>query len=126
MDNISYIGSLFKMFFALAVVLSLMVGTVYLLKNILGRAKPGGDAGDLIKVLAIKSLGPRSSIMVIETLGKVTVIGLTGGQMQPLATVDDPEALAKIPENRTPLTVNSPGFPIEDLLAKARKALKRK
>ena len=126
MENISYIGSLFKMLLALAVVLSLMVGTVYLLKRILGRTRPGADTGEAIRILAVKSLGPRSSIMIIDTLGKVTVVGVAGGQMQALTTVDDPEALAKISTMRSAATVTAPVLPMDALLEKARKVLKRK
>ena len=62
MDSISYIGSLFKMLFALAVVLGLMVGTVYLLKNILGRTRPGADTGEAIKIIAVRSLGREAAL----------------------------------------------------------------
>lgn len=126
MEGISYIGSLFKMLLALAVVLGLMVGTVYILKNILGRTRPGADTGEAIKILAVKSLGPRSSIMIIETLGKVTVVGVAGGQMQALTTVDDPEALAKIPMMRTAAAMAPTVLPVEALFEKARKVFKKK
>ena len=126
MENISYIGSLLKMLVALAAVLALMIGTVYLLRNIWGRTKPGVHDGDMIKILAVKSLGPRSSIMMIETLGKVTVVGITGGQMNLLATVDDPEALDMLREWQRTYPHAGVGLPTEDIRNKIMKAFKRK
>jgi flagellar biogenesis protein FliO len=126
MENISYIGSLFKMLLALAVVLAMMVGTVYLLKNVLGRSQPVAGGGDVINILAVRSLGPRSSIMVIETLGRVTVIGLSGGQMSHLAAVDDPEALERIKDLKRKAPVPNPGLPLDALREKIIKTIKRK
>jgi flagellar biogenesis protein FliO len=126
MENISYIGSLFKMLLALAAVLAMMIGTVYLLKNLMGRTKPGTDDGELIKILAVKSLGPRSSIMVLETLGKVTVVGIAGGQMNLLTTVDDQEALGRLREMRRPLPNTSSGLAMDTIRDKMMKAFKRK
>jgi flagellar biosynthetic protein FliO len=130
MENISYIGSLLKMLFALAVVLGLMIGTVYMLKKIMGRARPGADNGELIKILAVKSLGPRSSIMMIETLGKVIVVGVAGGQMNALADIDDPEALAQVYAMRRNACASRPplpmALPLDALRDKIMKTLKRK
>jgi flagellar protein FliO/FliZ len=125
MESISYIGSLFKMLLALAAVLAMMIGTVYLLKNVLGRTKPGADDGTIIRILAAKSLGPRSSIMVIETLGKVTVIGIAGGQMNHLATIDNPEALAKLSNMRRTAPSANPGLPMDALREKVMKVFRR-
>jgi len=126
MENISYIGSLFKMLAALAVVLAMMVGTIYLLKNILGKTKPGRDDGEMIKIMAVKSLGPRSSIMVIETLGKVSVVGIAGGQMNFLTAVDDPETLDRLREMRRRVPDVHPGFPLDDIREKIMKTFKRR
>lgn len=41
MEGASYFGALLKMFFALGLVVALMLGTVYLLKRMLGRASVG-------------------------------------------------------------------------------------
>lgn len=126
MENISYIGSLFKMLVALAAVLAMMVGTVYLLKNVLGRTRPGANDANIINILAVRSLGPRSSIMVIETLGKVTVVGISGGQMNVLTAVDDPEALGRVNDLRRKTPFPNPGLPMDALREKILKTFKRK
>ena len=126
MENISYVGSLLKMLLALGVVLALMIGTVYLLRNIMGRTGRALDDGELIKILAVKSLGPRSSIMVIETLGKVAVIGVAGGQMNLLTAIDDPDALVRLHEIKRRGPATKPGLPIDELREKILKAFRRK
>jgi flagellar biosynthetic protein FliO len=126
MENISYIGSLVKMLLALAVVLAMMVGAVYMLRNILGRTGRGMDDNEVIKILAVKSLGPRSSIMVIETLGKVAVIGVAGGQMNLLTSIDDPEALGRLNDIRRKILPNRSGLSMDDLRGKILKTFRRK
>ncbi len=126
MENISYIGSLFKMLLALGVVLAMMVGTVYLLKRALGRTKSGVDDGDVIKILAVRSLGPRSSIMIIETLGKVSVVGIAGGQMNLLTNIEDPAALARLSDLKRRTPYGNPGLPVDAIREKIMKTFKRK
>lgn len=126
MENISYVGSLVKMLLALGVVLAMMVGTVYLLRKLMGRTALGADDADVIKILATKSLGPRSSIMIIETLGKVSVIGISGGQMNLLTEIDDADALARIRELKRRGAPAYPGLPIDALRDKIMKSFKRK
>lgn len=126
MENISYIGSLLKMLLALAVVLAMMVGTVYLLRNIMGRTGRGADDHEVIKILAVKSLGPRSSIMVIETLGKVSVVGVAGGQMNLLTSVDDPDALGRLREIRQRISPQHAGLSLDEVRDKIFKTFRRK
>ncbi len=100
MEGASYFGALLKMFFALGLVVALMLGTVYLLKRMLGRASVGVGGEEVIKILAVRSLGPKTSIIVVDTLGKVTVVGLSAGSMQVITTIDDEVRLEKIRELR--------------------------
>jgi len=126
MENISYLGSLLKMILALAVVLALMVGTVYLLRGIWGRTGRGMGDNDVIKILAVKSLGPRSSIMVVETLGKVTVIGVAGGQMNLLTAIDDREALMMLQNIKRNGPAISSGWFSDELREKIIRTFRRK
>lgn len=96
MEGASYFGALVKMFFALGLVIALMLASVYFLKRMLGRTSAVGGGEEVIKILAARSLGPRTSIIVVDTLGKVTVVGLSAGSMQVLATIEDGEKLEKL------------------------------
>ena len=95
MDSSIFVSFL-KMLFALALVLGLMVGAAYLFKRVLPRN--AGIAGNnaVIRVVATHYLGPRSSIMLVEVLGKAIVVGVSPGQMSTLATIRDAEALKRL------------------------------
>ncbi len=96
MNEVSFFPAILKMFFALAIVIGLLVATMYVLRRYLGNAPSGSRDGSLIQIVATRYLGPKSSIMVVEVLGKVIVLGLTGGQMTVLTTIDDESALEKM------------------------------
>jgi len=81
------------MLLALGVVLALMVGTVYILKRLLGRTAAAGGEGEAIKILAARSLGPKTSILVLDTLGKVVVVGIAANNMHLITTIEDTERL---------------------------------
>ena len=95
MDSVAFWPSFFKMLSALAVVLGLLVGAMYLFRQILQRPSAGGQETGAINVVEARYLGPKSSIMLVEVLGKFIVIGLANNQMSHLATITDPEALEK-------------------------------
>jgi flagellar biosynthetic protein FliO len=95
MDS-SILPSFLKMLLALAIVLGLMVGAAYFIKNILPRNTGGLNDPSLIKIIASRHLGPRSSIILIEVLEKVIVIGVSPSQMSLLATISEAEALEKL------------------------------
>lgn len=96
MEGASYFGALLKMLLALGVVIVLMIASVYFLKRMLGRATVGSGGEEIIKILAARSLGPRTSIIVIDTLGKVTVVGLSPSGMQVLTTIEDETKIEKL------------------------------
>jgi flagellar biosynthetic protein FliO len=95
MDS-SILPSFFKMLLALAIVLGLMVGAAYLFRSILPRNTSGLNDPSLIKIIASRHLGPRSSIILVEVLEKVIVIGVSPSQMSLLATISEAEALEKL------------------------------
>lgn len=96
MDSISFLPSFLKMLFALAVVIGIMLGAMYFFRRVLQQAPAGADAGQAINIVAARYLGPRSSIMVVEILGRLVVIGLSHNQMSFLTTISDPEALSRL------------------------------
>jgi flagellar protein FliO/FliZ len=111
MDNLAFWPSFFKMLSALAVVLGLLVGAMYFFRRILQQPTAGGQDTGAINVVAARYLGPKSSIMLVEVLGKFIVIGLANNQMSHLATIRDPEALERFkssanPEKKLPTLVD--------------------
>lgn len=96
MDNVSLLPSFLRMIFALAIVLGLLIGVMYFLKKFLQPAGSLADDSSLIKIIATRHLGAKNSIVLIEVLDQVIVVGISNQQMTPLACIDDPQALANI------------------------------
>jgi flagellar protein FliO/FliZ len=102
MDPVAFWPSFLKMLAALAVVLGLLVGAMYFFRRLLQQAPAGGYDTMAINVVAARYLGPKSSIMLIEVLGKFIVIGIANNQMSHLATITDPEALEQFKNSAPP------------------------
>lgn len=102
MESVAFWPSFLKMLFALAVVLGLLVGAMYFFRRLLQQTPAGGYDNMAINVVAARYLGPKSSIMLIEVLGKFIVIGIANNQMSHLATITDPEALEEFKNSAPP------------------------
>jgi flagellar biosynthetic protein FliO len=121
MDSVSFFPSFLKMLAALTIVLGLMIGAMYVLKRFLLQATPGMDDGPTIRVLATRYLGPKNSIMLIDVLGQLIVIGLSNHQMSLLTTISDSRAA----ENLLSLQVNLKKSPaVREQLTKYKKILR--
>ncbi len=96
MNEISFFPAFLKILFALAVVLGLMVAAVYLMRRFMNQSSSGHRDGSLIQVVSTRYLGPKSSILLVDVLGKGIVVGLSNGQMTLLAAIDDGQALEKM------------------------------
>jgi flagellar biosynthetic protein FliO len=96
MDNISLVSSFFKMIFALAIVLGLLMGVMYLTKKFMQQASPTVDSQALINIISSRYLGPKNSIILVDVMDKVIVVGISQQQMTTLACIDDPLTVARI------------------------------
>jgi flagellar biosynthetic protein FliO len=96
MNEISFFPSFLKILFALAVVLGLMVASVYLMRRFMNHQSSGHRDGSLIQVVSTRYIGPKSSILLVDVLGKAIVLGLSNGQMSLLTAIDDSQALEKM------------------------------
>jgi flagellar protein FliO/FliZ len=96
MDTISLVSSFFKMIFALAIVLGLLFGVMYFVKRFMSQVAPAADNRAIINILSSRYLGPKSSIILVEVMDHVIVVGISNQQMTTLAHIDDPLAVAEI------------------------------
>jgi flagellar protein FliO/FliZ len=127
MENISLVSSFLKMIFALAIVLGLLIGVMYFIKNFMQRSAPSSDHQALINILSSRYLGPKSSIILVEVMGQVIVVGISGQQMTPLARIDDPVSIAEIKSQQsTPKVSPFPGDKIARILSLANLSPGRK
>lgn len=109
METISLFSSFLKMIFALAIVLGLLVGVMFFVKRFMQNTVSASDSQALINVISSKYLGPKSSIILVEVMDQIIVVGISGQQMTTLACIDDPLAVEKIRINRS--TPKPPVFP---------------
>jgi len=99
MNSPELVPALLKIVSALAVTIGAMIIVAYLFKKIV---KKGAGVGndDLIKILSAKYLGPKSSIMLIDVLGNIMVIGISSGGISLLTEIVDPESFEQLKDIR--------------------------
>jgi len=94
MSSVDVFASLLKLFSALAVVLGLMIGGMYLFRGFVKRAGQGSD--EMIRILSSKYLGPKTSILLMDILGQIVVVGVAGGRITMLTTISDAASLDRL------------------------------
>ncbi len=105
MDTSSLVFNFFRMIGALALVLGLLFGVMYFVKRFMSQVAPASDNQALINIISSRYLGPKSSIILVEVLDRLIVVGISNQQMTTLACIDDPLAIAEIKDKRA----NYPG-----------------
>lgn len=100
MGTFDFIASLVKMISALAVVLGVMLAGHWGVRKLMKKTGTGVDDGQKIRVLSTRYLGPKSSIMLLDVLGNVIVVGVTGTQISMLTTITDEESLDRLRSSR--------------------------
>jgi len=96
MNSPELFPSILKMISALAVTVGIMVVVIYLFKKIMKKTGGGVDDGKLIKILSTKYLGPKNSVMLIDVLGDIILIGISGSQISLLTKIVDPGSLEQL------------------------------
>ncbi|MDR2861242.1 MAG: flagellar biosynthetic protein FliO [Syntrophobacterales bacterium] len=97
MEPISFFPALLKMISALALVLGIMIGLAFLFRRFFQQTGLSMPDGAAIRILSVKHLGPKNSIMIVDILGQIIVIGVSQQQMSYITTIDNKEALSRLP-----------------------------
>lgn len=98
-------GSLWQLFLALAIVLALVIGSLWVLKKLVA---PHGESAGLLRVVAGTAVGTRERVVIVEVGGTWLVLGVAPGRVT---------ALAEVPRQTTATQPASPapssgqGFP---------------
>ncbi len=96
MESVSIMSSFLNMIFALAIILGLLLGAVYFLKKFLPNSTQGLADDSIINIVSARYLGPKSSIMIVEILGKVVVIGVSADKLSYLTEISGEDAMEKL------------------------------
>lgn len=97
----SLLLSFIKMISALAVVLGLMIGAAWCLKKIGARTGMGIPDGQMIRVVSSSYIGPKNSIVIVEVLGELLVVGISGTQMTLLTSISDADRIERMREMKS-------------------------
>jgi flagellar protein FliO/FliZ len=96
MSSWEFILSILKMLSALALVLGLMVVAMFFLRKFMSKTGGGVESDELVKIVSTRYLGPKSSIVILDVLGRVVVVGVTNQQISLLTEIDDRESLDRL------------------------------
>ncbi len=100
MDSPELFSSLLKIASALAVTIGVLIMTAWLFRKIMRRGGGAINDRELIRILSSLYLGPKSSIMLVDVLGRVIVVGITSGTISLLTEIMDPESLEHLKDAR--------------------------
>jgi flagellar protein FliO/FliZ len=104
-------GNLFQMLFGLAIVIALLIASLWLLKRL---SAPRGETAGLLRVIAGTAVGPRERVVVLEVGGTWLVLGVASGRVN---------ALAEIPRQDVPSRPTGPQAP--DFASRLRRMIDR-
>ncbi len=96
MSTLDFLASLLKMISALAIVLGVMLAGLWAVRRFMNNTGAKVDDGQMIRVLSTRYLGPKSSILLLDVLGSVIVVGVSGTQMTLLTTITDEDSLERL------------------------------
>lgn len=89
-------GGLVQMLLGLAVVVGLLLGSLWLIKRL---SAPGGAARGM-KIVGALAVGPRERIVLVEVADKVLVLGITAAGINTLHTLER----TQLPDEASPPT----------------------
>jgi flagellar biosynthetic protein FliO len=96
MNSVELLPAMVKIFSALAIVIGIMVISLFVAKKVLRRTEGRCEGTDVIKILSTRYVGPKSSIMVVDVAGKVLVVGLSPQNLSLLTSIDDQQSIDRL------------------------------
>lgn len=97
-------GSLWQLVLGLAIVLALVIGSLWVLKKLVAER---GQSGGYMRVVAGTAVGARERVVIVEVGTTWLVLGVAPGRVSALAEI--PRQSAAVPSADTPLP--GQGFP---------------
>jgi flagellar biogenesis protein FliO len=84
----------------IAVALLVVIGIILLLRSVfrqmtaIGGVGPAGRGGKMVTVLSRSAISPRQQVLVLQVGKRLIVVGDSGGRMNPLCEISDPDEVA--------------------------------
>jgi len=96
MNSLELFPSLLKIVSALAITVGAVIFVSYLFKKIMNKGGMRIGNSELIKILSVKYLGPRNSIMLVNVSEHMMVLGITSNKISLLTEIVDPGSLEQL------------------------------
>jgi flagellar biosynthetic protein FliO len=97
-----------------------MIGAMYLLKKYFYQPSSTINGNTMIRIISTCHLNPKNSILLVDVLGQVMLLGVSNHQMSILGTITDPKAL----ENFKNIHLSQTSLPVSDTLARYKSLLR--
>lgn len=107
-------ASVLQMLLGVAVVVALIIGSLYLLKKL---SAPRGAAAGLLRTVAGVAVGPRERVVVVEVDNTWLVVGVAPGRVN---------MLHSLPKQALPERSTAPNAPAQDFGKWLRQVMERK
>jgi flagellar protein FliO/FliZ len=98
-------GSLWQLFLGLAMVLALMIGSLWILKKVIAQR---GEGAGLLRVVAGTAVGTRERVVIVEVGSTWLVLGVAPGRVSALAEIPRQSAAT---QSANPDSSPGAGFP---------------
>jgi len=105
----SIVAAVVKMISALAVVIAVVYGALYLLRKLMGRRYGGAAGGGSLEVLQTTYVGPHKAISLVRVGRRSVLVGVTDNHISTLTELD-PEETDEITTRTDHRTVRSESF----------------
>lgn len=92
----SLASAFWNMLAALAVVLLILILTMFVFQKLLKQKMPIKDDGAIINIISVRYLGPKNSLLLVDVLGKPILISISNQQVSYLTTLDDEVSIQKL------------------------------
>ncbi len=103
-NSLNILGLVGKTIGYLALIVLLIIGLVYFLKNFVYNKRESGAKGNAVKVLSSTYVSPKKSVLLIEAVGRVLLVSVTDSNMALLTEINKEEYAEFLQNNE----VNSP------------------
>ena len=103
-------GTLAGLAIKFLIVIGLLFIVLRVLKAILPKMQGGGKDGAGALVLHSESIGDKQRIVLLDLHGQLVAVGVSGGAISPLATIDQPDAMESLRARYSSIPQAVPGY----------------
>ena len=103
-------GTIMGLAIKFLIVIGLLFIVLRLLKAILPKMHGEGKSREGALVLHSESIGDKQRIVLLDLHGQLVAVGISGGSITPLATIDQPEAVESLRARYSSISQAVPGY----------------